>query len=226
MVGTAVGVRYRSVLLVFLLALGTGILVLALIPAEASGQAAGALAGKRIVLDPGHGGTDPGASNVRYGLREKDQNLAVALHLKALLEAKGATVFMTRTGDQTLSNNDRYTYANSTGSDILVSIHMNGSSDPGVDYTTALYGKPRKDTALTNAVLGGLYPALGIPKRAPYQFASGVLLKAQMPATLAETVFVTSDHEGLLLSDGTSARQQQIAEALGVGIEAYFSGTG
>lgn len=47
-----------------------------------------------------------------------------------------------------------------------------------------------------------------------------------MPATLAEAVFVTSDHEGLLLSDGTGVRQQQIAEALGVGIEAYFSGTG
>ena len=212
---------WRGVLATLVLAVIAGLLAGAAFPSSAAGT--GALAGKKIVLDAGHGGSDSGAVNTRYGLVEKDENLDVAYRLKALLEASGATVYMTRTGDQTLSNNDRYTFANSTGAHVLVSIHMNGSSDPGVDYTTALYGKPRKDTKLTNAVPGGLYPALGIPKRAPYQFASGVLLKSQMPATLVETVFVTSEEEGRLLSDGTGARQQQIAEALKVGIEDYFA---
>lgn len=176
----------------------------------------------QIVLDAGHGGADTGASNSTYGLLEKDQNLQVAYALKSLLQQDGYTVCMTRTGDETLSNNDRYTYANTTGAKVLVSIHMNGASDPSIDYTTTLYGKPKKDTELANAVLGGLYPALGIPKRAPYQFASGVLLKSNMPAIIAETVFITSDKEGQLLSDGTGARQQQIAGALRTGIENYL----
>ncbi len=136
---------------------------------------------------------------------------------------------MTRTDDETLSNNDRYTYANSTGADILVSIHMNGSSNPSTDYTTTLFGKWRKDKALANSVFGSLstLPAANgtgtIATRTPYSFASGVLLKSNMPATIAETVFITNDREGQLLSNGTGARQQRIAEALRVGIEDYLT---
>ena len=62
-----------------------------------------------------------------------------------------------------------------------------------------------------------------IAARDPYSFASGVLLKSNMPATIAETVFITNDNEGQLLSNGTGARQQQIAEALRKGIEGYLS---
>ncbi len=50
------------------------------------------MTGKKVVLDAGHGGSDPGASNAAYNLKEKDQNLGVAYKLKALLEASGATV--------------------------------------------------------------------------------------------------------------------------------------
>ncbi|MDQ4063352.1 MAG: N-acetylmuramoyl-L-alanine amidase, partial [Actinomycetota bacterium] len=101
----------------------------------------GVLARKKVVLDAGHGGSDPGASNTTYKLKEKDQNLDVAYRLKALLEASGATVYMTRTGDQSLSNNARYVFANTTGANVLVSIHMNGSTNPDTDYTNTLYGK-------------------------------------------------------------------------------------
>jgi N-acetylmuramoyl-L-alanine amidase len=183
----------------------------------------------QVVLDAGHGGTDSGAVNARYGLKEKEQTLDVARRLEALLEADGYAVCMTRTGDETFSNSDRYTYANTTGAEILVSVHMNGSSNPGTDYTTTLFGKWRKDKELAHAVFDGLstLPAADgtgtIAKRDPYSFASGVLLKSNMPATIAETVFITSDAEGRLLSDGTGARQQQIAQALRVGIEDYLS---
>ena len=199
-------------------------------------EAPGVLAGKKIVLDAGHGGSDAGAANVRYGLLEKDQTLDVARRLKALLETSGATVYMTRTGDQTLSNSDRYTYANTTGANALISIHMNGSSDPGTDYATTLFGKWRKDKRLAEAVLGGLsaMPAANGPgtiaQRDSYSYASGVLLKSTMPATIAETVLVTNDAEaewlknGRTLPDGTVvSRQQQIAQALKSGIEAYFA---
>jgi N-acetylmuramoyl-L-alanine amidase len=106
---------------------------------------------------------------------------------------------------------------------------MNGSSNTAMDYTTTLFGKWRKDKKLAYALLGDLSAlptASGtgtIAARDPYSFASGVLLKSDMPATIAETVFITNDKEGQLLSNGTGARQQQIAEALRKGIEGYLS---
>jgi len=204
-----------------------GLLAAAALTTDAEAQEAGCKG--QVVLDAGHGGTDSGAVNASYGLKEKEQTLDVARRLEALLEADGYAVCMTRTGDETLSNNDRYTYANTTGAKILVSVHMNGSSNQGTDYTTTLFGKWRKDKELAYTVFGGLsaLPAANgtgtIARRDPYSFASGVLLKSNMPATIAETVFITSDAEGRLLSDGTGARQQQIAQALRVGIEDYLS---
>ena len=184
----------------------------------------------RVVLDAGHGGTDPGAVNTRYNLTEKEQNLKVANKTKALLEADGYSVCMTRTSNsETLSNNDRYTYANTTGAKVLVSVHMNAASNASTDYTTTLFGKWRKDKELATTVFGSLstLPAAGgtgkIATRTPYSFASGVLLKSNMPATIAETVFITNDKEAQLLSNGTGARQQQIAEALTTGIENYLT---
>jgi N-acetylmuramoyl-L-alanine amidase len=184
----------------------------------------------KVVLDPGHGGTDSGAVNTKYRLTEKEQTLDVAYKLKALLVDDGCTVYMTRTSNlQTLSNNDRYTYANSTGANVLVSIHMNGSTNPSTDYTTTLFGKWRKDKELANTVFSSLWtlPAANgtgtIATSKPYSFASGVLLKSNMPATIAETVFITNDREGELLSNGTGTRQQQIAQALRVGIEDYLT---
>src|ERR687890_818332 len=199
----------------------------------------------KVVLDAGHGGTDYGAvyrENSTYELREKDQTLNVAKRLRALLEYDGCTVYMTRTDDRTLSNNDRYTYANTTGADVLISIHMNGASTSSTDYTTTLFGKWRKDKELAYAVFGdnvnppkinppyyGLrtLPAVNgtglISTRAPYSFASGVLLKSNMPAIMAETVFITNKEEGRRLSEVTEVRQQEIAEALRSGIEHYLA---
>ena len=183
----------------------------------------------KVVLDAGHGGTDSGAVNTKYGIKEKDQTLDVATRLKTLLEGDGCTVYMTRTGDKTLSNNDRYTFANTTDANVLVSIHMNGSSNSSTDYTTTLFGKWRKDKELANTVfrsLSSLPAADGtgtMSTKTPYSFASGVLLKSNMPATIAETVFITNDREGQLLSNGTETRQQQIAEALRMGIEKYLT---
>lgn len=202
----------------------------------------------KVVLDPGHGGNDSGAVNATYkNLREKDQTLNVANRLKTLLEADGCTVYMTRTDDQSLTNTQRANKANSFKADdpgeyVLVSIHMNGSTDDMVDYTTTLFGKWRKDKELAYAVFGDNVnspkinpPTYGlrtlsavngtgtISTKAPYSFASGVLLKSNMPATIAETVFITNEEEGRRLSEVTEARQQEIAEALRGGIEHYLA---
>ncbi len=218
--------RVWTMLLAVVLAV---ILLSAAAPAPGAGAQEAGCRGQ-VVLDAGHGGTDPGAVNTKYGLTEKEQTLDVAKRLETLLEDDGHTVCMTRTfNSETLSNNDRYTYANTTGASVLVSIHMNGSSNSSTDYTTTLFGKWRKDKELANTVFGSLstLPAANgtgtIATRTPYSFASGVLLKSNMPATIAETVFITNDKEGQLLSNGSGVRQQEIAEALRTGIEHYLS---
>ena len=190
-----------------------------------------------VVLDPGHGGTDSGAINKAYGLTEKAEALKVAYELEALLVEDGYSVCMTRTtNEETLSNNDRYAYANATGAKVLVSVHMNGSSNPATDYTTTLFGKWQKDKAFAQTVFKSLstLPAASgtgtIATKTPYSFASGVLLKSTMPATIAETVFITSDKEaewlknGRTLPDGTVvSRQEQIAQKLEAGIQGYLA---
>ncbi|MDQ3792671.1 MAG: N-acetylmuramoyl-L-alanine amidase, partial [Actinomycetota bacterium] len=164
-----------------------------------------------IVLDPGHGGTDTGAVYKANGIyiTEKAQVLKVAEILKGLLQDEYGPYYqvcMTRTtNEETLSNSDRYTSANTTGAKVLVSIHMNGSSDPNVDYTTTLFGKWQKDKAFAYSIFGdnvnspkinpptyGLRTLLVadgtgdyIATRNPYSYASGVLLKSNMPATIA-----------------------------------------
>jgi N-acetylmuramoyl-L-alanine amidase len=201
-----------------------------------------------VVLDPGHGGTDTGAVYNKNGiyLREKTEVLEVAYLLKGLLQdgyGPYYRVCMTRTSDsETLSNSARYTYANTTGAKVLISIHMNGSSDPNVDYTTTLFGKWQKDKAFAYSIFGDnvnppkinpptyglriLLAANGtgnyIATKTPYSYASGVLLKSNMPATIAETVFITNTDEAKLLSNGTGARQRQIAAALEKGINNYL----
>jgi N-acetylmuramoyl-L-alanine amidase len=199
-----------------------------------------------VVLDAGHGGTDSGAVS-ENGLKEKDQTLDVANKLNDLLARDGCTVHMTRTGDQNLTNTQRANKANTfkakdPGIYVLVSIHMNGSTDETVDYTTTLFGKWRKDKELAYAVFGDNVnppqinpPSYGlrtlsaangtgtIATRKPYSFASGVLLKSNMPATIAETVFITNNVEGNLLSDPAGIRQEQIVEALRSGIEHYLA---
>ncbi len=176
-----------------------------------------------IIVDPGHGGSNPGTTQCS-GLTEADANLDIAERLEKILELTDSyDVRLTRTDDSTLSNNDRYTFANSKGGNALVSIHLNGSTDHGVNGTQGFYGKKNKDEAFTRivheALVNGLSP---INDRSVTNFPSGVLLKSKMPATLQEAVFLSNTDECTMLKDGTGNRQQQIAEALAAGVRTWF----
>lgn len=86
---------------------------------------------KLIVLDPGHGGTDPGKQNAKLKLNEKDMTLDVALRLQKLLELRGFKVLLTRATDTRFSNSPaidlplRTEVANKAGADLFLSIHFN-----------------------------------------------------------------------------------------------------
>jgi N-acetylmuramoyl-L-alanine amidase len=82
---------------------------------------------KRIVLDPGHGGSDPGCLSPS-GLKEKDIALDLAKRLKNILETKGQfEVFLTRETDVTLPLEKRTAFAYEKGADLFISIHLNAS---------------------------------------------------------------------------------------------------
>jgi N-acetylmuramoyl-L-alanine amidase len=86
---------------------------------------------KLIVIDPGHGGTDPGKQNLRLKLDEKDMTLDVALRLRKLLEVSGYKVVLTRSTDTRFSNSPavdlpmRAEVANKAGADLFISLHFN-----------------------------------------------------------------------------------------------------
>ncbi|MEW6355265.1 MAG: N-acetylmuramoyl-L-alanine amidase [Planctomycetota bacterium] len=80
----------------------------------------------KVVIDPGHGGKDPGAEGC-YGVREKDVTLAIGLELKRILTAKQIDVVMTREDDTFISLDDRPMIANRERADLFVSIHANAA---------------------------------------------------------------------------------------------------
>ena len=92
------------------------------------------LTGIKIGVDPGHGGTDDGATGPT-GLTEKSLNLTTALALKKYLEGEGATVIMTRTTDVTLDPTPRYSIFVDNDVDLGISVHHNYASDASVNTT-------------------------------------------------------------------------------------------
>ncbi len=80
-----------------------------------------------VVLDPGHGGSNPGAQGAVPGLREKELTLTLANQVAAKLREKGIQVELTRTTDRTLTLRQRVEAANAANADLFISIHANAS---------------------------------------------------------------------------------------------------
>lgn len=99
----------------------------------------------RIVLDPGHGGKDKGATGPG-GVHEKHVTLAVAFELKKLLEEKhGCEVLLTRTKDRFVSLEERTAFANAQKADLFLSIHTNAHPDPSLTGTETYFLNFSKD---------------------------------------------------------------------------------
>jgi N-acetylmuramoyl-L-alanine amidase len=115
---------------------------------------------KTIVLDPGHGGRDPGAVGRVLKANEKDINLSVSLMLKGILEKElGVRVLLTRSDDRFVSLQERTRFANDNKADLFISIHTNASKDRnsrGVEIyylSTARTTEARAVEALENSVV-------------------------------------------------------------------------
>lgn len=179
--------------------------------------------GKTIVIDAGHGGSDPGANGFS-GLQEKVVNLAVAQHLAKKLEAAGAKVLLTRSADVFVSNQQRVDLANTSKADLFVSIHCNAFTKPESCGTEVHYCEKTNQAAaskyLAQQLLRELIPTLKLPDRGVRANSFFVLTKTAMPAALVELGFITNAEEEKLLAKKET--QQAAAGAIFNGIEAYL----
>jgi len=217
------------------IARGLAFCVTALLLLGISAAPASAAAARRVCLDPGHGGSDPGA--VYAGLNEKDLNLDIAKRLEQLLIASEYAVTLTRAGDVRLGNSERAAICNAAGAGVVLSLHLNATSDPAIDYARAFYGKRIKDLEFARtvdanyriSVPGGTCQAGGsgcLPHASVTNFANGTLLKSTAPAALVEALFLSNPAEQNLLRDegqsGTT-RRDQIATELHRALVAWFA---
>lgn len=100
-----------------------------------------------IIVDPGHGGKDPGAIS-RFGIREKDLVLSLSRRLAASLKrTAGARVFFTRSKDRFISLDDRDRIANRHQCDLFISLHANSLANPKVEGVEIYYLNKATDAA-------------------------------------------------------------------------------
>lgn len=173
---------------------------------------------KVVVIDAGHGGTDCGAT--RAGIKESDINLAVAQRVEAILKQKGYKVYMTRSGDQTVSLQERVDIAEGKDEDVFVSIHVNSSentSPTGVEthyYHQYSYNLAKCiQTELAKNVSES--PNRGLIKSRFY-----VINHTTKPAVLVEIGFISNEKERMQLV--SADRQQRTAKAIAEGVMNYF----
>ncbi|RAV04973.1 N-acetylmuramoyl-L-alanine amidase [Paenibacillus sp. YN15] len=168
------------------------------ISASSRKEALGKLAGKTIVLDPGHGGKDTGAIAQIKKVYERDVNLSVAIVLKNKLLAAGAQVIMTRTtNEETVSLESRADISNRNHADLFISIHQNAFvEDPTVAGAITFYSNENSLKAAQlieegiNDSIGGENTRHRVEKQ-PFV----VLRQNKQPAVLVEGCFLSNPEE-------------------------------
>jgi N-acetylmuramoyl-L-alanine amidase len=183
-----------------------------------------------ICVDPGHGGSDPGATGTVTGTPEKTINLSMGLFLADRLRANGFRVLMTRTTDVTLNLHDRPAVANAAGASLFISVHNNWYSNPAA-YGTETYYKGTTETwdpegkLLAQTVQRNLLSALGSldhgAKTHPNKLV--VLNETNMTAILTEAGFLSNAAEEAKLL--TTSYQQAYAQGACAGIMEYLDWT-
>ena len=168
----------------------------------------------KIVVDAGHGGSNPGA--VYQGRRESDDALRLATAVGKILEANGYDVTYTRTSDVTQSVGQKAAIANEEGADLFVSIHRNAGEYPG-QYSgvqTLIYDDSGIKKQMAENIDANL-EALGF-RNAGVSIRPnlGVLNSTQMPALLVEAGFIDSDTDNRLFDSRFQAMAQAIADGI------------
>lgn len=170
-----------------------------------------------VVIDPGHGGSDCGAT--RNNIFEKDITLDISNRVEKLLSKKGYEVFMTRTSDETVSLEERVEISENVQPDIFVSIHVNSSNSSTPNGLETHYYKDNS-LVLAKTVHASLLNHVNAANRGLFKSKFYVINHTTAPAILVEIGFISNDAErGQLV---TESRKQATAKAIAEGIDAYF----
>jgi N-acetylmuramoyl-L-alanine amidase len=176
-----------------------------------------------IIIDPGHGGTDPGA--VANGLKEKDINLSVALKVQSLFKDTGFNIALTREEDVFVPLSGRVDFAKKMNGNIFVSIHTNSGGGTGTEtyYYSAAATNPyvEKSKKLAQCIQKRLVEAWNAADRGVKRGNLYVLRENNMPAVLVELGFIDRKEDVAKL--GSSYWQGQAAEAIYLGILDYYA---
>lgn len=190
------------------------------------------LKGRKIAIDPGHGGSDSGAIGPT-GIMEKSVTLRVSRELKRLLEAEGATVILTRTGDTEVSSKGasatsveelqaRCDVANEAKADIFLSIHADAFTNREVKGTTAYYYTQgtKQSKRLADCVRTALIDSIGTIDRGTQTCNFYVVKHTDMPAILVEISFISNPDEEKMMNSAEGVKK--IAQGIADGIADYF----
>jgi len=186
----------------------------------------GRLAGKVIVVDPGHGGHDGGAKS--GGVREKDLNLKIGKLIAQELAEQGATVIMTRKTDVFISLSQRAKIANASNADLFISTHINSTGGSGSQSGTITFhhkGKP-VGRLLAECIHNEIGKVNGLPDIGVwsdgkiYKSGFAVLRQTKMPGVLLELGFInhSRDRNRMVTQDF----QTNVAAAVVRGIKVFL----
>jgi N-acetylmuramoyl-L-alanine amidase len=185
----------------------------------------GRLAGKVIVVDPGHGGRDIGCHAA--GINEKDLTLAIGRLVSAELSAQGATVIMTRRSDVFIPLPERCDIANRNKADFFISCHINSSRRQTFSGSIIFHheGRPMSQL-LAECVMSEVGKVSKLPARGAwsdrkiYQSGFAVLRNTKMPGVLCEFGFINQPTDRARMV--TAGFQRAVAAAVMRGIKVYL----
>jgi N-acetylmuramoyl-L-alanine amidase len=175
------------------------------------------LKGMGIVLDAGHGGSDPGAQ--RGTIQEKDITLGIVEKLYRMLVADGARVSLTRSDDTFISIQDRVRLSLDAHPDIFLSVHINALETNDAIRGIETYYRTEQSLPLAQCIHTALVSQLDTPDRGIRNARFYVINHTSIPSVLAEVGFISNPEERMDLASGQY--QNKVARALEDGVALY-----
>lgn len=186
------------------------------------------LLGKRIVIDAGHGGRDPGA--MKNNLIEKEINLDLTLRLKNKLAKQGANVILTRSTDVKIPNELRADLAAEVDADIFISIHSNSSTSTSLNGTETYYNKTpyenqfnpqgEESKVLASILQTNMINKIKTKDNGIRDAGYTVLRQNTVPSVLLEIAYMSNINNATLLANHVF--RDDVVEGIYNGIIEYF----
>ncbi|TGE34060.1 N-acetylmuramoyl-L-alanine amidase [Desulfosporosinus sp. Sb-LF] len=189
--------------------------------------------GDSVMLDPGHGGYDPGAITSQ-GVYEKSINLQIAQKVKEMLRPSGIEVLLTREEDidyapdgvrgktikKQIDLNRRIDMANAAKANVFVSLHVNAASGQKSGAETFYHSKSESGKRLAELIQQELIKIPGMNRRVAKPGDFYIIKNTSMPAVIVEVGYLSSFKEQKKLQQ--SWYQEQLSRAIAKGIANYF----